>query len=168
MTKKRGDYTIDKNDLSVSTDDLIGLSLGSTFRNNQKVGEVDVYFGCRHSDHDWLFKNEMECLQKEGIISKLNVAFSREGEGMKRVYVQDKMKANADRLAHMIVDDDAVVYICGDGNKMAKDVESALMDILVKHKIKSSTDEITAVQLEVEKYVTKMKTDKRFLLDIWT
>jgi len=164
----RGDYTIDKNDLSVSTDDLIGLSLGSTFRNNQKVGEVDVYFGCRHSDHDWLFKNEMECLQKEGIISKLNVAFSREGEGMKRVYVQDKMKANADRLAHMIVDDDAVVYICGDGNKMAKDVESALMDILVKHKIKSSTDEITAVQLEVEKYVTKMKTDKRFLLDIWT
>jgi len=163
----RGEYTIDKNDLLVSTSDANELSLGSEYRKKQKVGEIDVYFGCRHSDHDWLFRNEMECFKKEGIISKLNVAFSREGGGTTRVYVQDKMKSNADRVAHMIIENDAAVYICGDGNKMAKDVENTLVDILVKHNIKTSSDEITTV-LEVKEYITKMKKDKRFVLDIWT
>merc|ERR1740124_513006 len=156
----RGNYTFDKNDLSVSTQDASGLSVGNDYRSNQQVGEVDVYFGCRHSDHDWLFKNEMECLEKEGVITKLNVSFSREGGGTKKVYVQDKMKSNADRLAHLVMDDDAVVFICGDGNKMAKDVKNTLVDIIAERMSKTSSDELNTVHLEAKQYIERFFNSK--------
>ena len=84
----RGDYTFDKNDLSISTGDASGLSIGNDYRSDQSICDAHVYFGCCHSDHGCLFKPEMESLEKEGIISQLNVLFSRDTSGQK-VYIQD-------------------------------------------------------------------------------
>jgi len=164
----RGNYTIDKNDLSVTTGDASGLSLGNDFRSSQKIGEVDVYFGCRHSDHDWLFRNEMESFEKEGIITNLNVSFSREGGNVKKAYVQDKMKSNADRVARMIIDDNAIIFICGDGNKMAKDVQQTLIDIIAQYKTKTSSDDSATIHLEAKQYFEQMKVEERLVLDIWS
>jgi len=163
----RGNYIIDENDLSVSMGDASGLSLGADYRNNQKVGDVDVYFGCRYKDHDWLFRNEMNTFEKEGVISRLNISFSREGSETKAIYVQDEMKNNSKHLTQMIMINDATIYICGDGNAMARDVQSALVSILAKEEFEASFDEANAT-LKAKEYLKEMKLEKRLVLDIWS
>jgi sulfite reductase alpha subunit-like flavoprotein len=122
-------------------------------------GAVDVYFGCRHKDHDWLYRDEMLTFQSDGAITNLYTAFSRDSP--QKVYVQHLMQRveNQARIADMILNRDARVYVCGDGNAMAKDVQEALVEVL-------ATDLPGGVD-EARSYVERLKQDRRFLLDIW-
>lgn len=133
------------------------------FRSQPHVGKVDVFFGCRHAEHDWLYKEEMQSLHKAGIIANLYTAFSRDGG--KKEYVQDIMTNNSvcrKRLVDLILKQSACLYICGDGNRMARDVQVALATIL-------------APQLEGDKsidagkaFVEDLKEQGRLVLDIWS
>jgi sulfite reductase alpha subunit-like flavoprotein len=123
-------------------------------------GSVDVFFGCRHADHDFLYKDELVAFEKAGVINQLNVAFSR--DGAKKEYVQDIMTGNEEcskRLADIVLDQNGRVYVCGDGNHMGRDVQSAFAKLLGSR---------LASEEEGKTYVEKMKTDGRFLLDIWS
>jgi sulfite reductase alpha subunit-like flavoprotein len=155
----RGGYEVDESVLSIHEKDASGLKAGADFRKQQGVGSVDLYFGCRHKDHDWLYRDEMDAFEKCGIVSNLCIAFSRDG---KKEYVQDVMKSdkNAERLAKLILEETAAVYVCGDGNAMAKDVKEAIV-VLLSSRLDGGVDEAKA-------YLETMKTDKRFLLDIWS
>jgi sulfite reductase alpha subunit-like flavoprotein len=53
----RGDYELEAKDLPIGEKDASGLSVGADYRSRQEVGSVDVFFGCRHADHDWLYEN---------------------------------------------------------------------------------------------------------------
>jgi len=119
---------------------------------------IHVYFGCRHANHDYLYKEELEELyQEKQLISQLNVAISRPTtEGSKKQYVQDLL---SDKTMDLIVHQDASVYICGDGNHMAKDVQAKLVELLAK--AKSGVD-------DPEGYLRKMKEQQRFVMDIWS
>lgn len=131
--------------------------------NRECYGDIDLYFGCRYSDHDWLYEDKMKTLAANNVISKLNVAFSRENKTSK-CYVQDKIKENAHHIAEMIIKNDAKVYICGDGNSMAKDVQSAIQNTLDEYYAMndSGLDESTKQSIE------KMKAGDRLLMDIWS
>lgn len=156
----RGGYELEEKDLSIGDQDASGFRVGSDFRTKQGVGEVDVFFGCRHKEHDWLYREEMMSLQKEGIIANLYTAFSRDGD---RQYVQDIMRGNgacSKRLLDLIVDQRACVYLCGDGNAMAKDVQAALVELLGQ-RLEDGID-------EAKTYLEKMKKENRFLMDIWS
>lgn len=126
-------------------------------------GQVDVFFGCRHSTHDWLYRDELKSFEDEGVVSKLYTAFSRDAT-TKKEYVQDIMKNNPEcskRLVDTIVHNNGSVFICGDGNHMARDVQQALAEVIGPHLEGSSTAAGKA-------YIEEMKGNGRFLLDIWS
>jgi sulfite reductase alpha subunit-like flavoprotein len=164
----RGGYDLGEDELPVTPRDAIRHGAFGDGRHNPEdppplrdpfEGAVDVYFGCRHKDHDWLYRDEMLKFQSEGVISYLHTAFSRDSS--QKLYVQHLMQRseNQARIADLILNRDARVYLCGDGNAMAKDVQEALVDVLAAH-LPGGAD-------EARSYVERLKNDRRFLMDIW-
>ena len=92
------------------------------------------------------------------VLTSLHTAFSRAQK--EKQYVQDLMLQNSEELCRLITQEGAYVYICGDGNRMAKDVHACLKSILVSS---SGMDDAAA-----ESYLHDMKQHARFLLDIWS
>ena len=140
---------------------LVGTS---SEESKAEVGSADVFFGCRRAGHDWLFKDEMQTMTANGGITKLNTAFSRDAASSTKPqykYVQHIMKNDTEcssRLVDTILNKDGRVYICGDGNHMAKDVQLAVADILGPH----------VEGQDGNAYIDTMKKQGRFLLDIWS
>ncbi|KAG7338441.1 bifunctional P450:NADPH-P450 reductase 1 [Nitzschia inconspicua] len=138
---------------------------------HEHAGNVIVFCGCRRKDHDWLYKDELERLTDERIISRLLPAFSRDGP--EKEYVQHVMKYDAsciDLLLDMIIQKEGQVYICGDGNKMAHDVQDVLSELIGAH-LMSVERPAASNALIVEKgkhYLDDMKARGRLLLDIWS
>jgi sulfite reductase alpha subunit-like flavoprotein len=154
----RGGYEIVQGDLNDCAKESMGEIVN--FRtDDESVSQIDVFYGCRCSTHDFIYRKEMEEFQEQGIISNFITAFSREGN--QKVYVQNRMKEDAvgARLSQLILEKSAAVYICGDGNDMVKDVQSALVEIL-------------SVTLNNEAaargYLNEMKEKRRLLIDVWT
>lgn len=127
----------------------------ATADNSTTAGSVEVFFGCRHENHDYLYREELKALSEEGVIDHLHTAFSR--DGAKKEYVQDLMKTKetSERLAESILNGNGRVYVCGDGNHMGRDVQAAIAELL-------------SPQVDGKEYVETMKRDGRFLLDIWS
>lgn len=166
----RGGYEMEEEELKIGKSDASGLNIGADFISKNmegNFGSVDVFFGCRHENHDWLYKEDMQLMKDQGVISSLHTAFSRDAagkakNGSRRKYVQDLMLKDdecAARLQSLILEKNAAVYICGDGNAMAKDVQCALTEIIGK---------ASGGEEGGKKYVEKMKEEKRYLVDIWT
>jgi sulfite reductase alpha subunit-like flavoprotein len=153
----RGGFELEENEVPISQHDASGFNVGGDFRSLEGVGSVDLFFGCRHKDHDWLYKEEMKTLKEGGFITKLYTAFSRDGN---RQYVQDIMKSESERLLDLILNRKACVYVCGDGNAMAKDVQNTIVELLAS-KLPGGIDEATI-------FLETMKVGKRFLMDIWS
>ena len=74
------------------------------------------------------------------------------------------MQLRGSELASLILNQSAYVYICGDGNKMAKDVEAAIIDILVAHGSDVGVNDNKAA----EAILADMRQRRRFILDIWS
>ncbi|MCY7884023.1 bifunctional P-450/NADPH--P450 reductase [Bacillus spizizenii] len=91
-------------------------------REGKALGEAHLYFGCRN-DHDFIYRDELEQFEKDGIVT-VHTAFSRK-EGMPKTYVQHLMADHAETLIS-ILDRGGRLYVCGDGSKMAPDVEDGL------------------------------------------
>lgn len=89
-----------------------------------------LFFGNPHRRSDFLYQIEWLQALKEGSLTKLDVAFSR--DQAEKVYVQHRLRENgADVWAWL--DDGAHLYVCGDADRMAPDVNAALIDIAVEH-----------------------------------
>ena len=86
----------------------------------------------------------------------LHVAFSRSGK--KKTYVQDLIRAEKDAVFSLI-EQGAIIYICGDGSKMEPDVKAALMAIYAE---KTGSSEAQA-----ESWIEKLGADNRYVLDVW-
>ncbi|AUZ25546.1 NADPH--cytochrome reductase [Bacillus subtilis] len=91
-------------------------------REGKTLGEAHLYFGCRN-DRDFIYRDELEQFEKDGIVT-VHTAFSRK-EGLPKTYVQHLMADHAETLIS-ILDRGGRLYVCGDGSKMAPDVEAAL------------------------------------------
>ncbi|MFT5466921.1 MAG: sulfite reductase (NADPH) flavoprotein alpha-component, partial [Verrucomicrobiales bacterium] len=105
-------------------------ALGATGRNW-------LFFGDRNFSYDFLYQLDLRDFIKEGVLSKLDVAFSRDQP--EKVYVQDRMRENAAELWSWL-NDGAVFYVCGDAERMAPDVHEALIDIAKSEGGKSQSD----------------------------
>jgi len=121
-------------------------------------GDCWLVFGCRGRDTDYLFKDVLEEMVEEGVLSKLSVCFSREQEGPK--YVQDSLKQNKETLTAWLVERMANFYVCGDARGMARGVQEAVEELLEKE---MRWEEGAGV-----KYVKAMMEGKRYKEDIWT
>jgi sulfite reductase (NADPH) flavoprotein alpha-component len=90
-------------------------------------GKSWLFFGNPHFTEDFLYQVELQDYLSRGILTHLNVAFSRDQP--QKIYVQDKLRKHAVEV-YKWIQDGAHIYICGDGQRMAKDVHAALLDIV--------------------------------------
>lgn len=90
-------------------------------------GKSWLFFGNPHFTEDFLYQVELQDYLVRGTLTHLDVAFSR--DQAHKIYVQDKLRKHAVEL-YTWIQDGAHVYICGDGQRMAKDVHAALLDIV--------------------------------------
>ncbi|QCI63797.1 bifunctional cytochrome P450/NADPH--P450 reductase [Phreatobacter stygius] len=121
----------------------------------QPIGPAVLFFGCRHPDQDFIYRDELEAFARDGI-ADLHVAFSRHDGS--RTYVQDLVKAERDKLKAMI-EAGAVIFICGDGSRMEPDVKRTLVGIYC--------DEKDVSLEEGEAWIDRMGRENRYVLDVW-
>ena len=167
----RGGYELDPEELNISKSDVKGLNLAVDYLCKQKTGDIDLFFGCRHSDHDYLYQNELEKFRDIGVISNLYTAFSRD-DRERKTYVQTLMLTDetcGKRLVEMITKKQASVYICGDGNAMGRDVQDAIASLLAKDLLDSGKCEtIEQAKAGGVAKIDQMKSFGKFVLDIWS
>lgn len=126
-------------------------------------GATWLFFGNRHPDVDFLFRDELSEYLGNGSLSRLYTAFSREGP--EKLYVQHRMKEEGKPLADLIVDGNASIFVCGDGMQMAKDVHETLVDLLLTHKAGSH---FPNGRSDVEAMLQQMTKMDRYCRDVWS
>ena len=94
-------------------------------------GKNWLFFGHQRSDCDFFYREELNAMKTSGLLTRLSLAWSRDGE--KKFYVQDRMREVGRELWTWLAEG-AHVYVCGDAKRMAKDVERALVDIVAQHR----------------------------------
>lgn len=92
-------------------------------------GRSWLFFGHQREATDFFYRDELEAFLTTGKLTRLSTAWSR--DGAKKVYVQDRMREAGPELWSWLKDG-AHVYVCGDAKRMAKDVETALVEISAK------------------------------------
>jgi sulfite reductase (NADPH) flavoprotein alpha-component len=98
-------------------------------RESGARGKNWLFFGDQRRDLDFLYEGELESLRKEGWLTRLDVAFSR--DQAEKIYVQHRMReAGTDLWAW--IEEGAHIYVCGDATRMARDVDAALAHIIAK------------------------------------
>ena len=120
------------------------------------TGRNWVFFGDQKHATDYLYGEEWENYRAKGQVARLDLAWSR--DQLLKVYVQDKMRANAAELWAWL-QAGAHFYVCGDAKRMAKDVDVALHDIVAEQG--SMTPALAA------DYVKQLKKDKRYQRDVY-
>lgn len=125
-------------------------------RANGGRGKNWLFFGDQRSTTDFLYRDELLALQGEGLLTRLDLAWSRDQQ--EKVYVQQRMLENAAEL-YAWLEAGAHFYVCGDASRMAKDVDAALHQIVAKAGGKTA-DEAAA-------YVQALKAAKRYARDVY-
>lgn len=119
-------------------------------------GDNWLVFGDQTFTQDFLYQVEWQSYLKSGVLSRLDVAFSR--DQAEKVYVQHKLKANGQELFTWL-ENGAHFYICGDMSRMAKDVHQTLVEIVSEHGNK--TEE------QAEDYLKQLRINKRYQKDVY-
>jgi sulfite reductase (NADPH) flavoprotein alpha-component len=115
-----------------------------------------LFFGDQHVATDFLYRDELEALFSEGILTHLDTAFSR--DQAEKIYVQNRMLEHSAKLWEWL-QDGAHLYVCGDAKRMAKDVDAALVQII---KEQGNLSEEAA-----QGFVNKLKSEKRYQRDVY-
>ena len=119
-------------------------------------GKNWLFFGDQKRAADFLYAEQLAAWQKSGLLTRLDLAFSR--DQAEKVYVQDRMLENAAELWAWL-EAGAYFYVCGDASRMAKDVDAALHKIIETAGGKSAD--------EAKACVAKLKSDKRYQRDVY-
>jgi Sulfite reductase, alpha subunit (flavoprotein) len=122
----------------------------------QHRGKNWLFFGERSATTDFLYRDELEAMHKDGHLTRMALAFSRDQQ--QKIYVQDRMREQGAEFFQWL-EDGAAVYVCGDASRMAKDVDTALHEI-VRHHGAMTAD-------AVNEYVAHLKDQNRYHRDVY-
>ncbi|KAG7524173.1 methionine synthase reductase isoform X1 [Solea senegalensis] len=132
-------------------------------------GETWLFFGCRHRDRDYLFREELEGFLCSGVLNHLKVCFSRDepeqeeeqvtASAARPRYVQHILLRNGRYVTDILLKQSGYLYVCGDAKNMAKDVNDTLIEIIKA--------ELRVDQFEAMKTLAGLREEKRYLQDIW-
>ncbi|GAA4486615.1 bifunctional nitrate reductase/sulfite reductase flavoprotein subunit alpha [Rhodococcus olei] len=115
-----------------------------------------LFFGEQHAATDFYHRDEIEELRRDGVLTELDLAFSR--DQAEKVYVQDRMRERGARLWEWL-QDGAHFYVCGDAARMAKDVDEALCGVVARHG--------KLAPRSAEAYVRALAAEKRYVRDVY-
>lgn len=137
-----------------------GIAPFRAFMQERDVQEAEgdnwLFFGNQHFTDDFLYQTEWQSYLKSGLLNKLDVAFSR--DQAEKIYVQDRLRENAADLFAWL-ERGAHLYVCGDADKMAKDVNEALIDIVA--------EQGKLARADAEEYVAELRRNKRYQRDVY-
>ncbi|MGG1400730.1 sulfite reductase subunit alpha [Bacillus salipaludis] len=119
-------------------------------------GKTWLFFGDQHAASDFLYQDELEKYQQDGVLTKLDAAFSR--DTAQKVYVQHKMLEHGKELFSWL-EKGATFYVCGDKEHMAKDVHEALITVIEK--------EGEMARDAAEAYLKEMQSNGRYQRDVY-
>jgi sulfite reductase (NADPH) flavoprotein alpha-component len=120
------------------------------------TGRNWLFFGDRHFHTDFLYQTEWQAWLKAGLLTRMDVAFSR--DQAQKVYVQDRLRERGDEL-YAWLQSGAHLYVCGDATAMAADVHAALRDIVATE---GGLDAEAA-----EDYLRELARGRRYQRDIY-
>lgn len=119
-------------------------------------GKNWLFFGECNFLKDFFYQTEWQDYIDSGLLNKIDVAFSRDQK--EKIYVQHKIKEQAKDLYGWL-ENGAYFYVCGDKEKMAKDVEKSLLEVIIQEGKKSKE--------QAAEYLEKLKEEERYLLDVY-
>ena len=120
------------------------------------TGKNWLLFGDRNSATDYIYQDEIEAMQTSGVLTRLDLAFSRDQE--QKIYVQDRMSENGAEMFAWL-EQGGSFFVCGDAMYMAKDVDKALHAIIEQHGNKTAEQAVD--------YVNQLKKEKRYVRDVY-
>lgn len=115
-----------------------------------------LFFGERSFREDFLYQSEWQRLLRDGLLTRMDVAFSRDQS--EKVYVQHRLRERGGELWRWL-EDGAVVYVCGDAEGMAPGVHRALLDVIREEGGRS------AERAEAE--LDRLRADRRYQRDVY-
>ncbi|MEH7805958.1 MULTISPECIES: assimilatory sulfite reductase (NADPH) flavoprotein subunit [Bacillus] len=119
-------------------------------------GKSWLFFGDQHFVTDFLYQTEWQKWLKDGVLTKMDVAFSRDSE--EKVYVQHQMRKQSKELFEWL-EQGAYVYVCGDEKHMAHDVHRTLLSIIQEEGAMSKE--------KAESYLANLQQQKRYQRDVY-
>jgi cytochrome P450/NADPH-cytochrome P450 reductase len=122
----------------------------------ETIGPALLFFGCRHPRQDFIYEDELRALAEQGVV-QLFTCFSRV-PGEQKTYVQDQVRRRRAEV-WALLEQGAVVYVCGDASRMAPDVRRAFAAI---HREQTRGDERAA-----EAWLDRLTAEGRYLVDVW-
>jgi sulfite reductase (NADPH) flavoprotein alpha-component len=120
-------------------------------------GKNWLFFGSQHAHCNYFYQEEMEEMKRDGFLTKLDCAWSR--DSAEKSYVQHKMLNCASEIWKWMDGEGAQFFVCGDARRMAKDVDAALRKIIQEQGGKD--------EQETNEHVEKLKSDKRYKRDVY-
>ncbi len=120
------------------------------------AGRNWLFFGGRHLDSDFLYQTEWLSALKKHALTHLDVAFSR--DTAQKVYVQQRLRERGAQIFQWL-EAGAHLYVCGDAERMAPDVHTALIDIVATEGGRSPQ--------EAEAYIASLASQRRYLRDVY-
>ena len=124
------------------------------YRNSS--GKNWLFFGDQTKNDDFIYKKELQDFISSGVLNKLDLAFSRDQKN--KIYVQNVMYENKNEFYNWL-ESGAYLYICGDANRMAKDVEDMIIKIIM---------ECSNISFDAAfEYLNNLKREKRYLRDVY-
>jgi cytochrome P450/NADPH-cytochrome P450 reductase len=120
------------------------------------IGKSILFYGCRNSQGDVLYADQLTDFEAAGV-TEVQMAFSRE-PGQPRTFVQQVIEREGGKVWDLI-ENGAVIYVCGNANTMAPGVRAALMDI---YRAKSNGSDASA-----DDWLKGLRDADRYLEDIW-
>ncbi|MEB5922185.1 NADPH-dependent assimilatory sulfite reductase flavoprotein subunit [Franconibacter daqui] len=119
-------------------------------------GKNWLFFGNPHFTEDFLYQVEWQRYVKEGVLSRIDLAWSRDQK--EKIYVQDKLRQQGAELWRWI-NDGAHIYVCGDATRMARDVDQALLEVIAEH---GAMDAEAA-----DEYLSELRVERRYQRDVY-
>ena len=119
-------------------------------------GENWLFFGNPHFTEDFLYQTEWQDYLSDGVLNRIDLAFSRDQED--KVYVQHRIAEQADEIWNWI-QRGCHIYVCGDESRMARDVHQALLDV--------TKDKGGFTETEAEDYLVQLRKDGRYQKDVY-
>jgi len=120
------------------------------------TGKSWLFYGDQHFTTDFLYQIEWQRWLKDGVLTRMDVAFSR--DTAEKVYVQHRMLEHSREL-YAWLEEGAVVYVCGDEKRMAHDVQTTLLQIIEREGALNSE--------QAAQYLAGMQQEKRYLRDVY-
>ncbi|PQQ39678.1 NADPH-dependent assimilatory sulfite reductase flavoprotein subunit [Photorhabdus laumondii] len=143
---------------------MIGPGTGiAPFRAFMQQREADgaegknwLFFGNPHFTEDFLYQVEWQRYVKDGLLTRIDLAWSRDQQH--KIYVQDKLREQGEAVWCWIKEG-AHLYVCGDANRMAKDVEHALLDIIAEHGGMDTE--------QADEFLSELRFERRYQRDVY-